>query len=1206
MQKMIKQMIQVIIVRSKINKLARGIFNNNIPEIVLSERRIEKSLNADRQYNGVFSITAVNNVDVRGIVCSDNYRVVINNNTFIGKQTVIGYEINTRGLTLKDKIQGAISVICNAGEMSIPFEFEIEEESVTTSMGEVTNLFHFTNLVQYSYDEALALFGSPDFCDVILGDNPQYQSLYECLMESHMPKLALEEFLVCVNKKNRVVFSLVEAKKEYDNPGENYADKLIIQRENWGYAELGFVAEGDFIRLTKDNVTTEEFAGGVYELQYLLDYGKLHRGKNYGRITVMTPGGELTCDIVVNNPVADREDGTDRIEIKKGIRELADLYFNFRMRRISTDNWTKQSLRVLERIRGIEDSSDFLKLYQAQVHIAQKKPEDAAWFINYVADHLLEEDKRQEFLYSYYLYVRTLYTKDMGVAYDAVRQIKNFYEKSNNDERIMWLLLYLDEEYSTNKSLRLARIKEQYMKGSRSPFFYFEACAVFNEQPPLLRVLDSFEIQSLLWGCKNNMLSEKVALRVAELVNAEKKFNPLIYRIMAHFCEEYDKKIVLEMLCNYLVRTTEADVRYYKWYEAAIEAELKITGLYEKYVIVRDKTDESVLPQMVALYFAYNNALPADRKAYLYANILHNEKEHPNITANYMSQIKRFAEEQINAGSISCDLAYIYRKIIRKNDITEKVAEKYANILLTNYLVCRDEWLCKIACAVIVKHNEFAFEERYELMDSEAYFPIYTENYTLVFEDALGRRFCADGLYECDRLMKEDSLVKHCFELAGEDLKLCVHICETEGLYRMGTEPGVELYKRTVNRPELKMHYKNRMYRKMIDYFSDNYDSENLDTYLRKIDIENLDTKERTRVTELLLIRGLYEEAYELMKRNGYDNISPNRLMRFCSMYLRDTEFVAEDKFFTELCAHAFHFSKYDERTLLYLLKYYNSTTKNLFKLWSAAKEFIIDLGGLEERLLVQMLFTNVYMTHAIDVFESYYSRGNTALNVIQAYLNTQSYLYFVENTLISEKVFGYLEHELKIDHELSNVAKMALLKFYSELSDLNKGRTGIAEELMTALSKSGYVFAFYQKFAGKLRLPEEINDKMILEYRTEPGKYVELNYLFGTEDDDKVSYRSEVMEECYEGVFVRPFVMFYGEEVKYYITEGQGEESNLTESGNKDMTVWKSDGEIGRYEMLNDICTAAALNDEQTLHETMEAFEKKLRLAEKWFEPLV
>lgn len=1191
--------------RSKINKLARGIFNGNIPEIVLSERRIEKSLNADRKYNGYFSITVVNSVDARGIVCSDNYRVVICNKTFAGKQAVIGYEINTRGLTLNDKIQGSISVICNTGELSIPFEFGIEEESITTSMGEVTNLFHFTNLVQHSYDEALMLFGSVAFCDVILKDNPQHQSLYECLMGSNKPKLAMEEFLICVNKKKRVSFILSDAKKEYDNPGENFADKLVIQKEKWGYAELSFSALGDFIHLMKESVTTEEFAGGVYEIPYLLDYQKLHAGKNYGRILITTGSGELSCDIIVNNPVMNRENTEERLEIKKGVKELAELYFDFRMRRISTDSWTKRSLRVLERIRGIDDNSDFLKLYQAQVHIAQKKPEDAAWFINYVADHLLEEEKRQEFLYSYYLYVRTLYTRDMGVAYDALRQIRNFYEKSNNDERIMWILLYLDEEYSTNKSLRLARIKEQYMKGSRSPFFYFEACAVFNEQPPLLRVLDSFEIQALLWGCKNNMLSEKVALRVAELVNAEKKFNPLIYKVMAYFCEKYDKKIVLEMLCNYLVHTTEENVKYSKWYEAAIEAELKITGLYEKYINVRNKADKSTLPQMVALYFVYNNALSADRKAYLYANILRNDKEHPNITKNYMSQIKSFAEEQIIAGNVSCDLAYIYRKIIRKGDITDKLAAAYSKILLTNYLVCKDEWLHKTACKVIVKHNEFVSEDIYELTNGEAYFPVYTEGVTIVFEDVCGCRFSAEGMYECSRLIKEDSLIKQCFELHNEDLKLCVHICEKEGLYRFGTEPGVELYKRTVTSPDLKKHYKNRMYRKMIDYFSDNYDSENLDAYLKKIEVGNLETKERTRVTELLLIRGLYEEAYELMKSNGYDNISPNRLMRFCTMYLLNREAAEEEPFLTELCAHAFHFSKYDERILLYLLKYYNSTTKNLFKLWSAAKEFIIDLSGLEERLLVQMLFTNVYMTHAIDVFESYYSRGNTSLSVIQAYLNTQSYSYFIDNMLISEKVFGYLEHERKINHELQNVSKMALLKYYSELPDMNKMRTEMAAGLIAELTKSGYVFAFYQKFAGRLKLPEELNDKMILEYRTESGKYVELNYIFGTEEDTQVSYHTEAMEECYEGVFVRPFVMFYGEEVKYYITEGQGEETNITESGNKDMTVWKADGEVGSYEMLNDICTAAELNDEQTLNEIMKVFEKKVRLAEKWFEPL-
>ena len=78
----------------------------------------------------------------------------------------------------------------------------------------------------------------------------------------------------------------------------------------------------------------------------------------------------------------------------------------------------------------------------------------------------------------------------------------------------------------------------------------------------------------------------------------------------------------------------------------------------------------------------------------------------------------------------------------------------------------------------------------------------------------------------------------------------------------------------------------------------------------------------------------------------------------------------------------------------------------------------------------------------------------------------------YVLNTLISENVFGYLEHELKIDHELQDVAKMALLKYYSELSDMNKIRTETAIGLIEELSKAGYVFAFYQKFAGRLRLP--------------------------------------------------------------------------------------------------------------------------------------
>ena len=1193
----------VIAVISKINRLARGIFDKAVPELEISETKIEKDIRTDSRYTGSFAVRSVNDVEARGVVSSDCYRITIKNPTFIGMQAVINYEVNAEGVAGGEKIQGTVFIISNGGEQPLPFEFTVTEESVDTSLGVITNLFHFTDLVQNSYDEALALFCSEEFAEVFLKYEPKLRTVYEGLMNGSSKKLALEEFLIYINKKNRIKLRISDTVKQYDSLTGNFADKLVLRKENWGYGEITISAEGDFIHLTKKNITTEDFAGNTYEIKYLLEKEMLHAGANYGRINITAPQTAFSCDIVVNNS-GSHEGSADRIAGKKGICGLSELYFAFRLRRLSTDVWAKQSLKILEEIRGLDDSSDFLKLFQAQVYIAKKKPEEAVWFLNYVADHLLEQEGRQEFLYSYYLYVRTLYTKNESVTLDALRQIKTFYEKGGNDFRIMWILLYLDEEYSANKSLRLARIKEQYTKGARSPFLYFEACAVFNEQPALLRVLNSFEIQALWWGCRNNMLNEKVALQLAELVNPEKRFDIIIYKIMAHFCKKYEKRILLEVICGYLVRNAGADRRFFEWYARGVEDELKITGLYESYVKLLDASNMAVLPQKVALYFSYTNELDSERKAFLYANILHNEKVHPSITASYMPHIKRFAQEQIKKGNISGNLAFIYRKVIHKADVTRAMAEIYPELLLTCRLKCTDASVSDSCVRVIVKHNELNREDVYPLKAGEAYFPVYTEDVTVLLEDEAGRRFCADKSCECSGLLHDEAVIRHCFELCNENIGLCLHICEKDGIYRQGEESGAALYKRVAEYPEIKPYFKNLMYRRMIDYFSDNYDSGNLDFYLQRIDTDSLDVRERTRVTELLLIRGLYDKAYGLMKKNGYDNISPNRLMRFCTMYLLNDELSAEDSFFTGICAYVFHYAKYDERILSYLLKYYNSTTKNLLKLWSAAREFIIDTSELEERLIVQMLFAEVYISRVIDVFETYYRRGRKS-TVIQAYLNSQSYLYFVNDTVIPSRVFDYLEYEMHNERELQNVAKMALLRHYSELPALSGRELENAENLMRELCSAGYIFAFYQNLAGSFSLPEELKDKTILEYRTCPGRYVELKYLFEAQDGENDEYHSEIMEESYEGSFVRPFIMFYGEELKYYITENQGEQANLTESGTLNMSRWQSEGEVGSYELLNDICTADEMKDEQTLVEAMRLYEKRRKLANEWFLPL-
>lgn len=1188
--------------KTKISKLAKGIFEERNVELSVSVTRLTGKCMTDGYVKGSFVIGNMSNEDIRGIVCSDNYRIIIENTAFIGKSTAISYMVNAKGMSTGEKIQGTVSIISDGGELLIPCEFDIIEEYLETSIGKLSNLAHFVNLVQQNFEEALAVFAGKDFARVFIKDNRKMQAVYEGLIKGNDIKNALEEFLIYACKKKRLVFTIKETSKEYDSIIENYADKLVIQKSGWGYARLSVNISGDFIHVVKNEISTEEFVGNTYELSYLIEPGKLHAGNNYGRITIVTSGRELIYEITVHK--RSLSENINKKKLKESIVELSNNYFEFRMRRMTTDNWVKNSMQLIDTISEIDDSFDFIKLLRAQVLIAKKRHEEAVGFINEVGTRLRAGKKKQEFLYCYYLYVRTLYSRDVTVTKDAIKEIEEFYKKGQKDVRIMWILLYLDEEYVINKSLRLARIKEQYVKGARSPFFYYEACAVFNEQPGLLRVLNSFEIQALWWGCRNNMLSLKLAEQLAGLVSAERQFKPLLYRIMGYICEKYDDEALLEVLCRYIVSNTTSDRKYFKWYEKGVTIGFEFDGLYEAYMDTLKYTEVSAVPYNVALYFAYNNYAGYDKKAFLFANILKNEAEYSKIIRNYVPQIKAFAKEQLDAGNVSSDLAYIYRKVTEKADIDKNNAANYVKIQLAKKLVCRPGTFAETMSAVIVKHKELDEEMIYPIADGVAYFPEYTEDAVILFEDTHGKRYVALGDYECKSLFNQANILKKALELAPCRLECLLYMLE-KGQKRY-SKNIIELYKGILTASGgVKKYYINHVFYRMTDYFKDNNDSEKLDYYLKKIDVSLLEPKERTKIIELLLIQGLYDEAYMLIKEYGYEHVSANRLMQLCTIFLQEKKIVKEDTFFTGLCAYVFNCSKYGEDILLYLLRYYSGNTKNLFRLWCVSRDFEADTSDIEERLIIQMLFTETYLDDIMDVFEAYYKKSRKDI-VARAYLNSNSYLYFVKNKIIHEKTFKYLEHEHLNDYGLSDISKLALLKYYSGKEELTKKELTIAGEFVAELQKAGCTFAFYKKFADKLVLPFELRDKTILEYKTKKGRYVELKYLLDSEEADEVSYKTEVMEEGLWGNYVRPLVIFYGEKLKYYMTEHESGETELLKSSRKEIFSLNLKDESGKYGLLNKICGAGEHKDEQLLNEAMREYEKQVKLVESCFLPIM
>lgn len=1188
------------IMKAKISRLSKGIFDKSIPDLELSAGMIEGTVQTDGVLSGSFLIKSLNDLEAKGVLYTDSRRIVLKNTSFVGKQAEIFYEIHSDGMAAGEKIKGFIWVVSDGGELSLPCEVQVEAPYAMTSMGKLRNLFHFTNLVKNHYEEARRLFQAPAFAEIFLEGNPKIKAVYEGLIKSSCVDTAMEEFLVFINKKSRVLLTIAEETQEYTEFEHSLGHEITITKSSWGYLPIEVTAEGDFLRVSKKSFSSEDFTGSIYQLAYTIEESCVHAGWNYGRIGIRTPYQELAVEIRVKRKCSTEEKeleaGKRYQEEKEGLVQLAEQYFAFRMHKLNTDAWCKKSLKLIERLRSYPDAPLYLELVQIQLLLTQKKHGEAGFLLEHVEHKVMRLKEKQPELYAYYLYVRVLYIRDSRSVKETLLTVRRLYENGHDSWQILWVLLYLDEEYLQNKSLKLVQLKEQYAKGARSPFLYYEACVAMNEQPALIRVLNGFEQQAVWWGIRKGMLSEKTGLQIAALAQMEKRGTPLLYRILEAFYEKYKNKMILESLLSLMIRDGRIEQSCFPWYETGVASQCNLTGLYEAYLHTLPDDYAEPIPKLAAMYFAFGDGLNEEVREKLYENLLRYEQENASVLQNHLPSIEQFVLEQIEKGRINRRLAFIYKKIMRKALLNDKLAETYPRILLSCYVKLENK-----TGVVIVRHKECQEEFQTVLQQGGACVPVYTEDAAVLYEDMQGRRFLALTEQEPQPLFHEESMLRSCYEKNQGDVLLWLHICEKEGIYRTGKEQGIEVYKRTVASPLVGRYYKNQLYQKIIEYYMENYDGEKLEEHLKQLDMDAMEPSERCKMVELLIARAMYEEAYQVLKRYGYEELPVNRLMKLC-IYLLWVREGAEDEFLLELCAHVFFRGKYDETVLTYLLKYYYSTTKNMLTLWQAAKDFSVDTVELEERLIVQMLFSGSYVARIVEVFEDYYQKSTNQM-VIRAYLAQQSYEYFVHNLAVSDRVFYFVEKEYYRDErEVPDICRMALLRYYSGQEELSAVQIELARTLMQEFLKENKHFGFYKKFEKYMELPPILRDKTIIEYQSNTEQPVALHYMLNTGISGKKVYEIKQMEKSYASCYSIEMVLFYGEHLQYYITEGEAENVRMTESDTLLMDRFDmADGE-SRYHLLNDICACMEMRDMITLKELMQSYAEKKKLVENGF----
>lgn len=1175
-----------------VGKLSRGVIEYDLPTVETSVSEISKELYDDENAEGAFSVFCESDSEIKGIVYSTSDKVIVKNDKFMGQSSIINYFVNTKGCEDGTVITGRFNVVTNGGEVFIPYNFEIKKCKIESTDGEIENLFHFTNLVKTRYEEAIRIFKDEKFSRCLLKDNLQYQALYEGLINGKNIDNALEEFLIGINKKQRVVFTIDDDNREYDSLESDYGDIILISKDGWGYAKIDVKTEGDFISDCKKSLTTEDFAGNNYEYRFSINISALHDGMNYGRIIFNTPFQRIEVKISVDN-IHDRD--LSYMERKICSMKISQLYLEFRMRKKSVNEWAEDSLKVIERVRGFDDSSNFIKLVQAQIYLSKSMDEQAGWLLGTVAEEILDEREKNVELYAYYLYVRTLQKRNPDMTDDVIRKVKHYYENGYDSWKLLWILIYLDNSYENNKSLKIARIKEQYNHGCRSPLMYFEALNAFSRQPVLLRMINDFEMQVLMFGCKYEGINLRLAMQIAELAMVEKNFRPLLFKVLTSLYERFENIEILTAICSMLIRGNKTGSQYFEWYRLGVEADIKLARLFEYYIFSMVDTEEAVFPETLLMYFVYNGNTLMDKQEILYANIINSKSDIPNIYKNYESIIEKFALEQIAKGRMNEHLSIIYNDVLSESMINEEIGKKLIGIMNTYKVECFDENICEVA----VVHKEIAGEEKYKVHNGQAYIKIYTENPAIIFIDNAGNRYSKTINYTLKHLYQGQEYMNLCAKMEIDDIFLMANTAERLLNYNNNSLKSVNLFKRIMECNEFRTNYKVFIMKDVIDFYYDNYDGDELDEYLKSINRDYLNYQTRVKAIELMLLRGLDDKASEYMEEYGIQDISTRRLIKYCTRQLIENDFEFDSRILY-VCIYTFNKGKYSELTLKYMCRYYNGTTKEMFDIWKACKAFEYNDREFEERLLAQMLFTRTRLGSITDVYDSYYNNGPSE-ELKKAFLFYESYSYIVKENPVSENVFKYLEEELDKGDTLNNICEAAYVKYYSD-RHATEGELVLCERLIKHLVSNGILFDFYKKYTDKIEVPYQVTENVVLEYRTKPDTKVYIHFLITNREDSAQEYMTEEMSQVFPGIYTKKLLLFYGENLMYYITEDWMDTGNLTESKNYyiDSDMFNSDE--SRYSKINEILVCKEMKEESTIREMMKSYYIENVMTEKLF----
>lgn len=1178
--------------RKRIEELAEGKIPYEQPQIVFSKEKLELEVVEGQTASDSFQIKSENGIPAGGIIYTSSVRMECLTPQFEGDEADIQVRFHADGMSEGEIVTGELYVVCNGGEYQLSYAVTVTRLYAESSAGKIKNLKDFAKLAKSEWKEAYHIFHSPAFKNILTPKDLKASLLYEGLSKPSITEQTMDEFLIGTGKKERVVFSLEKNSASIYKADHPVEEQLKIQKDGWGFLEIRIFASEEFIVPQKRYLTDGDFMTNSYPFTYYIDTEKMHAGYNYGCIYFENDVQKEEYQIQVTAASEDTLKEQGHRVLKRATFLLTQCYINYRLKKIVTGEWTKQTLELLKRMEERKPDNEWYLLFQAYALLCNKQRQEAEWRMEEFRKKYKDKKKPQ---WAFYNYLCLQNEKEPVVADRLLSEIEAVAKRYSNHPMIFFLTLRLNGVLRRQPQVKLKAIESRISRGQYSPVWYVEAYRIYLEQPYLLTKLEKYEILVMNWASRQGVLTRDLAEQVMRLANNMRQFQLTVSRILFRCYEKYMDEDMLAGVCAYLIKGQCFRSKYHSWYAKGIEENLKITGLYEAYLLTMNLHGVQPLPKVIQMYFQYNNQLAYQYKAALYVNIIAHKEEQPSIYGKYSETMKQFAIDEILKGHMDDNLAVIYEEMLDKGILTQELAAPLADILYTHKFYCMN----KMAAYVVIIQKHMKEEQRVPIIGEAAYFQLFSNDYAIVLENNRGQRFVSAETCQLEKLMKPSHFIRRCLNFAPEKLQFLMHHMDGKADLSMPVKTDVAYLRILMDAPQISTKYKTQIGPGLVRYCLMNQQEEGLDQYFMQIDFAGMNRENRNELIELMAEHGWNELAYELVNSYGYDGIDRQHLAQLVSYMLR-TRDIGEDAFLLEICMAVLMAGAQNSAITSYLAKYFEGPSKQMMLVYKAAQKCeIVDVEELEERLLVQTLYSTEYVDQIQDVYQGYRAHNGREF-ILQAYRSYCMHEYVVHDMVLPQGLFVEA-CQLQKEGRLRGIAcRLGLLKFFSEEGHLDRYQIKAADELLNEFISRNMNFAFFKNLPDSLCARYQLHNRILVEYHARPDSRIQLHYRMPKEQQEFVTVN---MPNIYDGIFTWEFMLFRDDEVEYYITEETPDGvQQLVESRRVTGIEYREVEHGGRYAYINHMLYLREQGNDKELLRMMQEYEKLNILSSRLF----